>query len=687
MPKGADAPIRILVVNDDVAEAEATVSNLRNFGMSVRPSRPANVGELSTLLDSHAFDLVLLSSPANVVSDAETFRLVEASGKDLPLLVEVPRIDDATLLALTAAGARGVVPRGRFEYLRDIVAREFDDLSARRGLRKLEGQLSETERRCDALIESSRDPIAYVHEGMYIRANGAYLEMFGYDDFGDIEGMSLLDMVAPAHVTEFKQLLKDLSKGEAPPRHELQMRDSHGHDFPAVMEFTQAKYEGEPCLQVVIRRQEIDPALAAEVEELRRRDMATGLLNRQTFLQYLDQYVAEAARGENEHALLLIELDQIALLRQQVGLDNIDDLAAAVADRLRETLGTEMLIARISENTYAVPLANSQYRQTLEVAERIRLAFNSRLLETTEKTLSTTVSVGGAQIGERIAQVSRVLTKASESLQYANSVGGNQVQVFDPRETERAEEERIAAWTTHIRDSITNDALVLHYQAIVNLHDETEQFHESLLRMNASDGHLLLPDQFVPLAEEHGLSNVIDRWTIRHALKEIRIRQDRGMVVRILAKISQLSLDDATLLADIERMLKETGVPADRLVLQLPESKIFTNLRSAQRFNDGLGKLGASFCIEHFGTGLNSLQMLSHVQPRFLKLNEDFIEDFSESQENLERITEIVTAADSLNIPCIARGVKDAATMTALFTAGVKYMQGDFIAPLTEQLP
>ena len=686
MSPGTETPIRMLMVNDDVAAAEAVVSHLRNAGLAVRPTRPASVGELSDLLDNHAYDLVLLSSPSTVISDSEAFRMVEAAGKDLPVLVEVENIDKDALLTLTRCGARAIVPAGQTEHLRDVVQREFHDLETRRNLRRLEAQVRETERRCDALIESSRDPIAYIHEGMHIRANAAYLEMFGYDEFEDIEGMSVLDMVAPAHVAEFKQLLKSLGKGEPPPpRYELEARDGEGNSFPAVMEFTPAKYEGEPCLQVVFRRQELDPALAKEVEELRRRDLATGLLNRQTFLPQLEHRVAEAATGDHEHALLLIELDQIVQLHQQVGLDNTDDLAAAVADRLREALSPEMVVARISENTYAVLLADSQYRHTLEVAERICEAFGSRLLETTVKTLSATVSVGGVQIGERIAQVALVLTRANESLLYANSVGGNRVQVFDPRASERVEEEQSQAWIERIREAIATDALKLHYQAIVNIHDDREQFHESLLRLAGHDGSLVLPAQFVPMAEERGLAGEIDRWSIRRALHDIAAQPMGMQPVKVLVKISKQSLEDEALVGDIGMMLAEAGVPASALVLQLPESKVFTSLRAAQRFNSELKGIGAAFCIEHFGTGLNSLQLLSHLQPGYLKLNEDFMDDFG-ADENRDRVAEIVQTAEPMGIACIARGVKDASTMTALFTTGVQYMQGDFVAPVQESM-
>src|SRR4029077_12671955 len=111
-----------------------------------------------------------------------------------------------------ADGARALALRNRAEHVQSIVRREFDGLNMRRSVRRLEASLRETEKRCDALLDSSRDPIAYVHEGMHVRANKAYLEIVGYEEFEEIEGMSILDMIAPDDADDFKTLLKKLSK-------------------------------------------------------------------------------------------------------------------------------------------------------------------------------------------------------------------------------------------------------------------------------------------------------------------------------------------------------------------------------------------------------------------------------------------------------------------------------------------
>jgi PAS domain-containing protein len=169
---------------------------LRNGGMAIRPQRPESPGGLDNLLASQSIDLVLAEMTPVTISFAQVAHLVEATGKDIPILATADALDEATVLSCIAAGAPRRGPAPPPEHLQYVVRNEFQSLLSRRGLRHLEAALRETERRCDALISSSRDPIAYVHEGMHIRANQAYLDMFGFEEFEDIEGLSILDLIS-----------------------------------------------------------------------------------------------------------------------------------------------------------------------------------------------------------------------------------------------------------------------------------------------------------------------------------------------------------------------------------------------------------------------------------------------------------------------------------------------------------
>ncbi|ALN86593.1 EAL domain-containing protein [Lysobacter capsici] len=685
MQFGKDMVLRLLIVDDSVEAAEAIVSALRNSGIAVRPTRPENEQELTALILQHPPDLVLAARNSRNVSMHKLMQSVDASGKDLPVLVLMETVDEAALLAVMEIGARGVVLRSNIVHLQNVVRAEWADLEARRSLRRLEAQVRETERRCDALIDSSRDPIAYIHEGMHIRANAAYLEIFGFESFEDIEGMSLLDLVAPGQVDGFKQLLKQLSKGDAPPpSYETQARALDGNAFPAVMEFTAATYEGEQCLQVVLRRQEIDPELAREVEAMRQRDQVTGLFNRATFLRSLEDAVADAAQNSAHHGLLLIEPDHYNQLLQEIGLDQADQLIKACGERLREAIGPDDVAARFGEHQFAVLTLHSDHSHTSELADKLREAFAGRVLETDHLSLSATASVGGVQIGEKIASVTAVLGKASQCLQSASDIGGNRTELFDPGAVDRAEEERIAAWVARIRDALDADRFVMNYQPLINLHGEPIEMYEAYLRMQSlgpdDSSELVQPLSFLQIAEEHGLLWEIDRWVVGKAIQVIGERMRQGRQTTLLVKITQASLQDESLQQHIVEQLAKHGADGKLLVLQLSESKVFTNLRAAQEFQSRVYHYGVRVGLEQFGAGLNSFQLLTHFDAAFLKIDRSYMEDLTSNPDHQQRVREIAEKARELGRQTVAEFVQDAASMSLLFAAGIDYAQGHFLA-------
>ncbi|MFD0738583.1 EAL domain-containing protein [Lysobacter koreensis] len=681
MQLGKDMVLRLLIVDDSVEAAEAIVSGLRNHGIAVRPTRPESADELAALLAGQAFELLLAARDARSVAVEQVMQAVAASGKDLPVLLLLDGVDDTRLLEALALGARAVVLRDRIDQIHSTIKSEWEDLEARRALRKLEAQVRETERRCDSLIESSRDPIAYVHEGMHIRANTAYLETFGYDSFEDVEGMSLLDMIAPQHVDGFKQLLKQMSKGEPPPpRYEVEARALDGSHFPAVMEFTPASYEGESCLQVVLRRQEFDPELAREVEELRQRDQVTGLLNRATFLRALEDAVADAGQNASHHGLLLIEPDHYAQLVRELGLDAADGLIAAFAQRLRNAIGPDDVVARFGEHQFAVLSRDSDHRATSERAEAVRTAFADHVLEAASRSLNATVSIGGVQIGEKIASVNAVLGKAAQCLQSTIAVGGNRSELFDPGAVDRAEQERVEAWVTRIRDALDADRFVMHYQPLISLHGDPGEMYEAYLRLQGERGELVQPMTFLQIAEEHGLLWEIDRWVVGRAIAVIGERLKAGKRTTLLVKITQISLQDDSLLKHIAEQLAKHGADGSLLVLQLPESKVFTHLRQAQEFQVGVATHGVRVGLEQFGAGLNSFQLLSHFDAALLKIDRGFMEDLASNPEHQARMREIAQKARELGKQTIGDHIQDAASMSLLFSAGIDYAQGHFLA-------
>ncbi|MGH8033114.1 MAG: EAL domain-containing response regulator [Luteimonas sp.] len=682
MPNSPDQALRLMLVDDSVEDAETIVSGLRNSGVAVRPLRPASVDELLSMLGTQQIDLVLAAQRSAKLPFQEVMQQVIACGKDIPVIAISDGIDDASFDAAQSAGARNIALRHKPQQLLATLRSEWSDLESRRALRHLEARVRETERRCDSLIESSRDPIAYVHEGMHIRANSAYLGMFGYHSFEDIEGMSLLDLVAPQHVEGFKQLLKALGRGASPPPHyELEAHDLDGNAFAASMEFTHALYEGEPCLQVVLRRQAFDPELARELEELRQRDQVTGLLNRPTFLRALEGAVADAAHNNGQHGLLMIEPDHYQRLLQDLGIDAADAMLAAMGERLRSTIGDAGIVAaRFAEHSLSVLLRDADYAATTALAERIREAFASHVLPIGARSSVITISIGGVQISEKIASVTQVLAKATQGVQSSIGIGGNRADIFDPGAVDRAEQEHIQAWVARLRDAIDQEGFILHYQPVISLQGDTGAVYEVYLRLDAGEGEPVPPLAFLQIAEEHGLLWEIDRYVIGHTIAVIGECLRAGKPTTLLVKVSQASLDDDSLVRYIDSQLSLHGVPGRDLVLQLSEAKVFTHLKAAQEFATAVGRLDCRIALEQFGAGLDSFQLLAHLKPNLIKIDRSFVEELTKTAANRERIREIASKARELGIRTIAEYVQDAASMSILFGTGVDYVKGQFLA-------
>ncbi|MGH8154745.1 MAG: PAS domain S-box protein, partial [Rhodanobacteraceae bacterium] len=297
---------RLIIAADQAEDAEQVISVLRNDGIALRPQRISTEEELAATLESSTPDMVLADTSCRDISLGAIAKALNGTGKDVALLALTDRLTDDLVAAIIAhASIRGIALRNHHDQLQAVVRRELDALYTRRSVRQLEAALRESERRCDALLDSSRDPIAYIHEGTHVRANNAYLEMFGFESLEDVEGVTILDLVAPQHTADFRDLLKRLARGEKPPpRLDLAARRADGSTFDAVIEFSTASYEGEPCQQVVFRLPATNSDAEQELRRLKTQDAVTGLTNRGQFLELIDEAVARAIGGTIDQALL-----------------------------------------------------------------------------------------------------------------------------------------------------------------------------------------------------------------------------------------------------------------------------------------------------------------------------------------------------------------------------------------------
>ncbi|HEX7814366.1 GGDEF/EAL domain-containing response regulator [Dyella sp.] len=676
MSTKTDLVIKILFIEKSVEDAEQIISLLRNNGIAVRPARATSSEQVQAALDELGPDLVLFDPHIGSIDLREITRLLDAHGRDLSLTALVSQLDNDSATELFISGVRGIALRSQPRQLLAVVQRDFESLNTRRQLRRLESALRESERRCDALLDSSTDAIAYVHEGMHVRANQAYLDTFGYGEFDDLLGLPVLDMIGAADADEFKSTLKALSRGDKLPasRSEIQARRADGSTFKANVEFAHATFEGEPCVQVVFRRQLIDPGV---IEQLQR-DPVTGLFNRARMLEMIDQSVAAATEGIKGQALLLVEPDSWQSIVNGIGLGKADELLAAFATRVEALLGPDDSAGLLAEHMIGVMLHSRNDDSIKEWIAGLQKSIASEIFDVGSRSLTVAVSIGGSLLSEKNANTELLLDQANQALRNAQSQGGNRIEIHDPAAREKADAERERYWLNLLQQALTQNDFVLYHQQVISLQDAEGEFSELLLRLNGPQGEVL-PGFFLPIAEKHNLTPAIDRWVLNQAIDILRQRERFNTPSTFFIKLTASSLNDAQLLPWLTERLNAASLKHGQIVLEMTESKVVTLLRPAQEFVVAWKKLGGRFALEQFGSGLNSFQLLTHIEADFLKLDRSYMAELPQHPESQKKISELCEQARKMNRQTIAEWVEDAASTSLLFACGVDFVQGNFL--------
>jgi diguanylate cyclase (GGDEF)-like protein len=482
-------------------------------------------------------------------------------------------------------------------------------------------------------------------------------------------------MIGTADAEAFKGLLRAHSRKEkASNQVELQARRADASTFKATVEFASATFEGEPCLQIVFRRQQVDAAL---IEQLQR-DPVTGLFNRARTLETIDEAVSAAAKGKKGQTLLLIEPDNWQSIVAGIGLGQADELLAAFAGRVSALLGESDVAGLLAEHTIGVMLDTRSDEAIKQWIDGLLQAVASDIFDAGTRSITVTASIGGSLLGEKNANAELLLNQASQALRNAQSQGGGRMELHDPAAREKAEEERERYWLQLLKQALAQDNFVLYHQHTISLQDAEGEYSEVLLRMNGPQGEVL-PGFFMPIAEKHQLTPAIDRWVINRAIDVLKARDGQGIQTTFFVKLTADSMQDATFLPWLEERLKRAALRQGQIVLEMTESKVVTLLRPAQEFITRWKKMGGRFALEQFGSGLNSFQLLTHIDADYLKIDRTYMNQLPQHPENQKKIGEICVQAHEMKRLTVAEWVEDATSTSLLFACGVDFVQGNFL--------
>ena len=409
-------------------------------------------------------------------------------------------------------------------------------------------------------------------------------------------------------------------------------------------------------------------------------DELTGLANRGLFHKRLQQTVEHARQVGGRVVLLHLDLDRFKVLNDSLGVETADRVLHIMSQRLMQILPDANTVARLGGDEFAVILDGALSISDLtaladSVLAHIRVPV---AVAVGANELIISASLGVSILPKNARDPVALISQANLAMQHAKHLGGdnaqfytNQIQTFTLERLELEQE---------LRRAIEDGQLEAYYQPKLTLADGVVRSAEALVRWNHPQRGLLVSGQFIELAEEAGLVAAISEQVLEQACQQAYVWWQQGLPIRMAVNVSVSHVRQGHLVQLVERVLAQTGLPAHLLELELTESQMLENTQGTIAIFKQLRALGVSLAIDDFGTGYSSLSYLKRFPATSLKIDQSFIRDVVNNEEDAAITRAIIAMAHSLNLLVVAEGVETTAQMDFLKAHGCDEIQGYLLA-------
>lgn len=677
-----NAPARSILVVDDAPDARLVMqAALRKAGYEVRL---ATDGEdaLQQFRDRPT-DLVMLDVDMPGRSGYEVCAELRAQAGVLLPIVMVTGLDDVgSVNAGYQSGATDFFSKPinwahfghRLQYL-------FRTHEATLNLRAAESRMA-------AILEALPD---YLFE---LDLDGRLVDVWapgalaGLD--GAVVGRNVADVLPAPAVSACMEALRAAHDTGGSNGQQFELPRGDGHAWFELSVSRKAVLAGETPRFILLARDITERKDAEQhIARLAYFDSLTGLPNRLTFLDRVDHEIRRCADSGQRLAVLFMDLDGFKNVNDTLGHSAGDRVLQTAADRLRASLrptdllaragaGREVELARLGGDEFtALVLDIHAPQDALAVAERIGQAMRSPFI-VDERTLTLTASLGIALYPDDGGDAETLLKHADTAMYHAKSTGRDNAQVYSAALTEhlRARMDLDA----DLRVALARDQFRLVYQPQIDVASGRVHSVEALLRWQHPLRGLVMPQDFIPLAQETGLIEAIGQWVLHTACTEASAWMQAGAPMAVAVNLSPTQFRRPTLPQMVERVLADTGLPPELLEVEITEGVLMDNTASARSLLLDLRAQGVRTALDDFGTGYSSLAYLTRMPIGKIKIDRVFVAGLLDGGESAAIVRAVLAMADSLGMDVTAEGVETLGQAQALMAIGCNYLQGYYLS-------
>jgi EAL domain-containing protein (putative c-di-GMP-specific phosphodiesterase class I)/GGDEF domain-containing protein/PAS domain-containing protein len=698
------SPVRLLIADLSENRAHEIDSVLRDAGISTRPKFFSDLAAATEHASIDGLDLMLCNAGFDQLS--ELLPGLRSREPDLPIIVHDDAPDAANLARGMSYGATDVIFRDDNERLLHVVRRELRHVCQQRRLVETDRALKEAERRCELLLSNSTAAIAYVHEGMHIYANDDYLRLFGFEDADDLLGLPLLDLIDPDHANDVKARMKSIRvvethlatadatgdgatsesvTGTDEPTFTFRGRTLSNDPVEGDMTLSSADYEGEPCIQVLVRSG-VTNARTTKAPEPAAEPAAAVEIGTDPVASFVDLVKPRVDEVESA-TLLVVEIDDFDEIQAEHGLSEAKRIVAEIGRWFAEDL-TDVLVERIADNCFGMIAFGSEASGDV-LAEQLRAEVEDELFEVNGVTIRCTVTIGAITVTPDSLLREGVDLAFKAMLAARETKGTNSVLWYKPEDSQVDEDgldedqRRILGL---VNEAIDGNRFQLLFQPTISLRGDTEEHYEVFLRLTGDDNEQLAPHQFLELAIEHGVSAKIDRWVILHSIKMLAAHRAEGHNTRLTINLTSNSLTDEEFIQWLAVAIKAARMPSDAVIFQIAEPDAASHVRQARQFVQGLTAMHCRSSMRHFGLNDSSFETLRHVPVDFVKLDGAQVREMEDSPTNREQLAAVIEQLQGMGKLTVVPMVESATVLSALWQAGANYIQGHYLQEPTAEM-
>ncbi len=630
---------------------------------------------------SAEYDIHLVDFQLNTRNGLDLIRLVISEGSATPIILLTGLDDKEIDIEAMKVGVS--------DYL---VKSELDSPTLERAIRyaiehsRSETALRSSEARFRSVIQNLSDIIS-IHDQKYkITYISPSVERSSKIGIPEMLGKRLTDFAHPQDVQKVSAFLSELKKKkDVNSLIEWRKIDSDGSYY--IVESVGINLLDDPHVSgIVVTTRNINErkTLEAQLTHQAFHDPLTNLANRVLFRDRVEHALMRYKRQKTPLAVLFLDLDNFKNINDSMGHAAGDELLKSVSERLLSCVRFGDTVARLGGDEFAILLEdNEQANNAVMIAERV--------LETAQESFKiggfdvvVGISVGIAFSSSKRETADELLRNADVAMYIAKENGKGCYTIFENKMYEAILSQ--IELEADMRKAIENGEFVLNYQPIVRLDTKKVAGFEALVRWNHPVHGLILPENFIPLAEQTGQILPLGKWIVDEScrqLKKLSEKYNRNFSMTI--NISGKQLLDPNFESDISKALETSQIAPFSVILEITESIMMKNTEEMLQRLVSLKSLGVRLAIDDFGTGYSSLSYLQQFPIDILKIDKAFTKGINNGMEKSAVARTIISLSDTLQLSTIAEGIEKPEQVPALESLGCKFGQGFYFAhPLSE---